>query len=82
MFKKAKKYILIFLIVLLLLAQTPFLMKKKANLDKISEPANEYKLSENENIKVKLRDTFPLFTRIDKKYHLTAGWMGYTLMEK
>lgn len=74
MFKKAKKYILIFLIVLLLLAPIPFLTKKKVNLDKISELAKGYKLAENENVKVKLRDTFPLFTRIDKgKYHLTVG---------
>lgn len=49
-------------------------MKKKANLDKISELAKRYKLAENENVKVKLRDTLPLFPRIDKrKYHLTVG---------
>lgn len=73
MFKKAKKYILIFLIVLLLLASIPFLTKKKAYLDKISELAKRYKLAENEDVKVKLRDTLPLFPRIDKrKYHLTV----------
>lgn len=74
MFKKVKQYILIFLIVLLLLASIPFLMKKKVNLDKISELAEGYKLAENENAKLKLRDTFPLFPRIDKrKYHLTVS---------
>lgn len=54
MFKKAKKYILIFLIVLLLLVSIPFLTKKKVDLDKISELAKRYKLAENENVKVKL----------------------------
>ncbi len=54
MFKKARKFILIFLIVLLLLASIPFLTKKKVDLDKISELAKRYKLSENENVKVKL----------------------------
>ncbi len=74
MFKKAKKYILIFLIVLLLLASIPFLTKKKVDLYKISELAKRYKLAENEDVKVKLRDTFPLFPRIDKrKYHSTVG---------
>ena len=47
-------------------------MKKKVNFDKISELAKEYKLAENENIKVKLRDTFPLFTRIGKKIPLNS----------
>ncbi len=36
-------------------------MKKKANLDKISELAKRYKLAENEDVKVKLRDTFHYF---------------------
>ncbi|MEG0404312.1 MAG: hypothetical protein RR571_08005 [Anaerorhabdus sp.] len=42
MFKKAKQYILIFLLVLLLLASIPFLTKKKVNLNKISEFDKEY----------------------------------------
>ena len=67
MFKKAKQYILIFLLVLLLLASIPFLTKKKVDLDKISELAQGYKLVENENIKVKLSITLPLFLRIDKR---------------
>lgn len=67
MFKKAKRYILIFLIVVLLLASIPFRMKKKVNLDKISELAKRYKFAENEDVKVKLRDTLTLFPRIDKR---------------